>query len=194
LVDTEVVSMLDINVQHEAPCTSPLLTIPVFVILEPNVINPSKTVTTTPTPTISSLLSSLYPAVQQIAQIPTPTTQATTLTTVVLDFKTLTAIHQRVSNLDKEVKILKENNPEGKEYLFDLSKPLPLIMDRGRQVVPVDYFINNDLDYLRGGSSSKKYTTSTTKTKDAKYDIPSIEDMVPSLWSPVKLAYDRHAV
>ncbi|GJY72154.1 hypothetical protein Tco_0475857 [Tanacetum coccineum] len=27
-VDTEVVSMLDINVQHEVPCTSPLLTIP----------------------------------------------------------------------------------------------------------------------------------------------------------------------
>ncbi|GKB36731.1 hypothetical protein Tco_0881673, partial [Tanacetum coccineum] len=50
----------------------------------------------------------------------------------------------------------------------------------GRQVVPVDYFFNNDLEYLREGSSSKKYTTSTTKTKAAKYDIPSIEDMVPS--------------
>ncbi|GKD94190.1 hypothetical protein Tco_1374027 [Tanacetum coccineum] len=50
-------------------------------------------------------------------------------------------------------------------------------MDRGRQVVPVDYFINNDLEYLRGGSLSKKYTTSTTKTKAAKYDIQGIEDM-----------------
>nr|GEY03306.1 hypothetical protein [Tanacetum cinerariifolium] len=59
-------------------------------------------------------------------------------------------------------------------------KPLPLIMERGRQVVPVDYFFNNDLGYLRGGSSSKKYTTFTTKTKTAKYDIPGIEDMVPS--------------
>ncbi|GJX19334.1 hypothetical protein Tco_0222011 [Tanacetum coccineum] len=49
-----------------------------------------------------------------------------------------------------------------------------------RQVVPVDYFFNNDLEYLREGSSSKKYTTSTTKTKAGKYDIPSIEDMVPS--------------
>ncbi|GKD29418.1 hypothetical protein Tco_1240196 [Tanacetum coccineum] len=78
--------------------------------------------------------------------------------------------------------------------MFDLSKPLPLIMDRVRQVVPADYFINNDLEYLRGGSSSKRYTTSTTKTKVAKYDITGIEDMVPSLWSPVKVAYDRHAV
>nr|GEU44195.1 eukaryotic peptide chain release factor subunit 1-3 [Tanacetum cinerariifolium] len=73
------------------------------------------------------------------------------------------------------------NNPEGKEYPFDLSKPLPLIMNQGRQVVPVDFFINSDLEYLKGGSSTKIYTTSTTKTKAAKYDIPGIEDMVEDL-------------
>ncbi|GKA55158.1 retrovirus-related pol polyprotein from transposon TNT 1-94 [Tanacetum coccineum] len=56
----------------------------------------------------------------------------------------------------------------------------------GRQVVPVDYFINNDLEYLRGGSSSKKYTTYTTKTKAAKYDIQGIEDMGPSLLESAK--------
>ncbi|GKB57625.1 hypothetical protein Tco_0913811, partial [Tanacetum coccineum] len=78
------------------------------------------------------------------------------------------------------------NNPERKEYSFNLSKPLPLIMVQGHQVVHVHYFINNDLKYLRGGSSSKKYTTSTTKTKAAKYDILGIEDMVPLLWSPIK--------
>nr|GEU36531.1 putative reverse transcriptase domain-containing protein [Tanacetum cinerariifolium] len=86
------------------------------------------------------------------------------------------------------------NNPIGKEYPFHLSKSLPLITNQGRQIVPVDYFINNDLEYLRGGSSSNKYTTSTTKTKAAKYDIPGIEDMVPSLWSPLKVAYDRYDV
>nr|GEZ06390.1 hypothetical protein [Tanacetum cinerariifolium] len=69
-----------------------------------------------------------------------------------------------------------------REYPFDLSKPLPLIEDRGRQVVPADYFINNDLEYLEGGSSSSKYATSTTRTKAAKYDnIEGIEDMVPTL-------------
>ncbi|GJW30684.1 hypothetical protein Tco_0047559 [Tanacetum coccineum] len=82
------------------------------------------------------------------------------------------------------------NNPEGKEYLFALSKPLPLIMERGRQVVLADFFFNNDLEYLK----SKKYTNLTTKTKAANYDIPGIKDMVPSLWSPVKVAYDRHVV
>ncbi|GJZ71914.1 hypothetical protein Tco_0635765 [Tanacetum coccineum] len=56
-----------------------------------------------------------------------------------------------------------------------------------RQVVPANYFINNDLEYLKGGSLSRKYTTSTTKTKAAKYDtIEDKEDMVPSIWSPVK--------
>ncbi|GJV17385.1 hypothetical protein Tco_1362708 [Tanacetum coccineum] len=70
------------------------------------------------------------------------------------------------------------NNPEGREYPFDLSKPLPLIEDQGRQVVLADYFINNDLEYLKGGSSSSKYATSTTRTKAAKYDnIEGIEDM-----------------
>ncbi|GKC00173.1 hypothetical protein Tco_0986309 [Tanacetum coccineum] len=85
--------------------------------------------------------------------------------------------------------------PEGHEYPFDLSKPLPLIEDQGRQVVPGNYFINNDLEYLKGGSLSRKYMTSTTKTKAGKYDtIEGIEDMVPSLWSPVKIAYDKFAM
>ncbi|GJR47496.1 hypothetical protein Tco_1315599 [Tanacetum coccineum] len=79
------------------------------------------------------------------------------------------------------------HNLEGREYPFDLSKPLPLFEDRGRQVVPANYFIKNDLEFLTGGNSSSKYATSTTRTKAAKYDnIEGIEDMVPTLWSPVK--------
>ncbi|GJW95064.1 hypothetical protein Tco_0174736 [Tanacetum coccineum] len=69
------------------------------------------------------------------------------------------------------------NKPKGKEYPFDLSKTLVLIMNQGHQVVHVDCFINNDLEYLRRGSLSKKYMTSMTKTKAAKYDIPGIKDM-----------------
>ncbi|GKG46801.1 hypothetical protein Tco_0503998, partial [Tanacetum coccineum] len=64
LVDTEVVSMLDINVQHEVPRTSPLLTIPVSVILEHNVINPPETIATASAITISSLLTSIFPHLQ----------------------------------------------------------------------------------------------------------------------------------
>ncbi|GKG49225.1 hypothetical protein Tco_0515677, partial [Tanacetum coccineum] len=32
------------------------------------------------------------------------------------------------------------------------------------------------------------------KTKAAKYDLPRIEDMVPNSWSPVKVAYNKHAL
>nr|GEW47085.1 hypothetical protein [Tanacetum cinerariifolium] len=66
------------------------------------------------------------------------------------------------------------NHPEGKECPFDLSKPLPLIMVQGHQVVHVDYFINNDLEYLRVGSLSKKYMTSTTKTRATKFVSNSV--------------------
>ncbi|GKA43990.1 hypothetical protein Tco_0736714 [Tanacetum coccineum] len=58
----------------------------------------------------------------------------------------------------------------------------------------VDYFFNNDLKYLQGGVSTMTYTTSITKTKAAQYDLPGIEDMVPNIWVPVKVAYDKHAL
>nr|GEU36177.1 hypothetical protein [Tanacetum cinerariifolium] len=49
------------------------------------------------------------------------------------------------------------NNPEGQQYLHDLLKPLSLIPNsRGRRVIPFDHFINNDLEYLHGGVSSRK--------------------------------------
>ncbi|GKD93857.1 hypothetical protein Tco_1373694 [Tanacetum coccineum] len=84
-------------------------------------------------------------------------------------------------------------NPEGSDYPFDLTKPLPLFMSRNRQKVPVEYFFNNDLKYLQGGVSTMTYTTSITKTKAAQYDLPSIEDMALNIWVPVKVAYDKHA-
>ncbi|GJT75951.1 hypothetical protein Tco_1042676 [Tanacetum coccineum] len=50
---------------------------------------------------------------------------------------------------------------------------------RGRQVIPKDYFINNDLEYLKGRSLSKQYSMSVTKTKAATYKIKWIEDLGP---------------
>nr|GFB62080.1 hypothetical protein [Tanacetum cinerariifolium] len=70
-------------------------------------------------------------------------------------------------------------NPEGQQYPYNLLQPLPLIPNnRGRRVIPFAHFINNDLKYLRGGASSRKYTTSVTKTKAADYGhIKWIEDL-----------------
>ncbi|GKA07937.1 hypothetical protein Tco_0687268 [Tanacetum coccineum] len=65
--------------------------------------------------------------------------------------------------------------------------------NQGRQFIPQDYFINNDLEYLKGGSLSRQYSTFVTKTKAATYEIKWIEDMVPNQWSLVKVVYDKHA-
>nr|GEU81528.1 hypothetical protein [Tanacetum cinerariifolium] len=69
-------------------------------------------------------------------------------------------------------------NPEGDDYPFDLTKPLPLVISRNRQKVPVDYFFNTNLKYLQGGILIMIYVTSLMKTKAIQYDLLSIEDMV----------------
>nr|GFD53342.1 hypothetical protein [Tanacetum cinerariifolium] len=57
-------------------------------------------------------------------------------------------------------------------------------------------FINNDLEYLCGGASSHKYTTSVTKTKAVDYvHIKWIEDLVPrTMWIQEPVGYDKHAL
>nr|GEY71303.1 reverse transcriptase domain-containing protein [Tanacetum cinerariifolium] len=72
-------------------------------------------------------------------------------------------------------------NPEGHQYPHNLLQPLPLIPDnQGRHIIPFAHFINNDLEYLWGGASSRKYTTLVIKTKAADYGhIKWIENLVP---------------
>ncbi|GJY69679.1 hypothetical protein Tco_0472661 [Tanacetum coccineum] len=117
------------------------------------------------------------------------------LMSTTIDFSGYILNGLKIKNLTQEIllgpalRLLK-----GGDYPFDLSKPLPLITRGERQRVPFEYFINNDLKYLQGGVSTMTYTTSTTKTKAAQYDLPSIEDMVPNIWSPVKVAYDKYAL
>nr|GEW00639.1 hypothetical protein [Tanacetum cinerariifolium] len=74
---------------------------------------------------------------------------------------------------------LDRNNPERQQYPHNLLKPLPLIPNsRGCRVLPFDHFINNDLEYLHSGASSRKYTTFVTKTKTVDYGhIMWIEDL-----------------
>nr|GEV39506.1 retrovirus-related Pol polyprotein from transposon TNT 1-94 [Tanacetum cinerariifolium] len=88
-------------------------------------------------------------------------------------------------------------NPEEQQYLHNLLKPLSLIPNsRGRRVIPFDHFINNDLEYLRKGALSHKYTTSVTKTKAADYwHIKWIEDVVPrTMWIQEPKGYHKHAL
>nr|GEY10060.1 hypothetical protein [Tanacetum cinerariifolium] len=88
-------------------------------------------------------------------------------------------------------------NPEGQQYPHNLLKPLPLIPNnRGHRVIPFDHFINNDLEYLCGGSSSHKYTTSVMKTKASDYGyIKWIEDLEPrTMWIQEPIGYGKHAL
>ncbi|GJV11063.1 hypothetical protein Tco_1352604, partial [Tanacetum coccineum] len=50
---------------------------------------------------------------------------------------------------------------------------------RGRQIIPQDFFINNNLEYLKGVDLSRRYSTSVTNTKAATYEIKWIEDLGP---------------
>ncbi|GKB74045.1 hypothetical protein Tco_0935457 [Tanacetum coccineum] len=99
--DTKIISMLDIKVQHEDLCsqTSPLLTVPVLVILKS---------LTAPATTIPPPILPFIPLPQQSTPIPTPTTTEVTIsTTFDLDSLTLTDIHKRLFDLENEVKIIR---------------------------------------------------------------------------------------
>nr|GEV53047.1 hypothetical protein [Tanacetum cinerariifolium] len=82
---------------------------------------------------------------------------------------------------------------------FFLEEPLPLIPNsRGRRVIPFEHFINNDLEYLRGGASIQKYTTLVTKTKAADYGhIKWIKDLFYGFAvnrEPARDVYFKHRI
>ncbi|GJV81226.1 hypothetical protein Tco_1517096 [Tanacetum coccineum] len=80
-------------------------------------------------------------------------------------------------NMDQCYNALTDTNPEGDRCLYDLSKPLPFHGSPSHLTIPVDFFFNNGLEYLKIGNSGRKY----------------IEDMILKLWSPIKVAYDKDA-
>ncbi|GJT08383.1 hypothetical protein Tco_0842845 [Tanacetum coccineum] len=109
--------------------------------------------------------------ISKIAKAEKPPTAFDELMSTPIDFSAYVLNNLKIENLTQEYLAVTDKldwtNPEGHEYPFDLSKPLPLIKDQGRQVVPANYFFNNDLEYLK-------------------------EDMVLSLWRLVKVAYDKY--
>ncbi|GJW19749.1 hypothetical protein Tco_0027185 [Tanacetum coccineum] len=125
--------------------------------------------------------------ISKIAQAKKPPLSFDELMSTPIDFSAYVMNHLKIDNLTQEhlvgpaFNLLKGTCKSLVELKYNIEERYKAVT-----VVPIDYFINNDLEYLRGGSLSKKYTTSTTKTKDAKYDISGINDMVPSLWSLVK--------
>nr|GEZ83080.1 hypothetical protein [Tanacetum cinerariifolium] len=129
------------------------------------------------------------------APIP-PTTILSTILKNLPTFNSMFRFDERLS-LQSDYGSIRLGHPEGQQYPHNLLQLLPLIPDnRGRCLIPFDHFINNDLEYLRGGASSRKYTTSVTKTKAADYGhIKWIEDLVPrTMWIQEPINYDRHVL
>ncbi|GJT38624.1 hypothetical protein Tco_0938489 [Tanacetum coccineum] len=71
----------------------------------------------------------------------------------------------------------------GDHFPFDLTNPLPLKGRPGRLTVAPEYVFNNGLEFLKSLDPKKKYTTSITKTKAARYKIVGIKDMILSVVS-----------
>nr|GEV60571.1 hypothetical protein [Tanacetum cinerariifolium] len=210
--DAEIVSSLDVHVHHEVPRihTSTLVIVPVSVIPEasPAYVAELKKdhlqnqvtalvddhldirMGATREEFMNFLSASLTDRITKQVRNQLPQilpNKVSNFTPPVIKTKIIECLNQALlENLDWD-------NLEGDDYPFDLSKPLPLITLGNRQSVPVEFFINNDLKYLQGGISTMTYTTSTTKTKAAQYDLPGIEDMVLNIWSLVKVAYDKYA-
>ncbi|GJV57155.1 hypothetical protein Tco_1458160 [Tanacetum coccineum] len=82
-------------------------------------------------------------------------------------------------------------NLEGDSCPYDLSKPLPMQGSSHHLTILVDFFSNDDLEYLKTGNSERKCTALITKTKAAMYELEGIEEMIPRLWSSVKVACDK---
>ncbi|GJY93733.1 hypothetical protein Tco_0509515 [Tanacetum coccineum] len=85
-------------------------------------------------------------------------------------------------------------NPKGDRCPFDLSKRIPFKGHPCHLTVAAEYFINNDLEYLKSTVSERKYTTSITKKKAARYELVGVEDMIPKQWSVTKVGFSKHDV
>nr|GFA57997.1 hypothetical protein [Tanacetum cinerariifolium] len=61
------------------------------------------------------------------------------------------------------------NNPKRDRYPFDLSKPLPLQGHLGHLTVAVDYFFNNDLEYLKSSDPERTHAYDKGAVKRIKH-------------------------
>ncbi|GKE98431.1 hypothetical protein Tco_0021782 [Tanacetum coccineum] len=79
------------------------------------------------------------------------------------------------------------DNLEGSDYPFDLTKPLPLVMNRNHKMVPVNYFFNNDLNMviqrrvedLQKGVKSYQKKINVTKPETTRPDIKKKDPYTP---------------
>nr|GEX06732.1 ribonuclease H-like domain, reverse transcriptase, RNA-dependent DNA polymerase [Tanacetum cinerariifolium] len=90
----------------------------------------------------------------------------------------------------------KEEAPEtlepewANQVVHNISKPLPLGGPPGQVTIQTQYFFNSDLEYLVSGNKERRHALSISKLKSAYYLDFGLEELVPSLWTESKSAYD----
>nr|GEY84496.1 hypothetical protein [Tanacetum cinerariifolium] len=191
--------------------TIPITVIPTTMPPPPHFFNPLPQQTTpNPTPTASEV-TTIFPALPDFASVFRFNDRVTNLEKDLLEMKqvdqyAVIRLDQCIIKLpfiiNSTLAVLITESSQSRQH--GKSEPIPSVLigsweripnpnhlitlnHQGRQVIPQDYFIDNNLEYLKGGSLSRQYSTSITKTKAATYEIKWIEDMVPNLWSPVKI-------
>ncbi|GJU88943.1 zinc finger MYM-type protein 1-like protein [Tanacetum coccineum] len=92
------------------------------------------------------------------------------LIATLIDFSKFAKNRLKLDKITKEF-LVGPTIPKGDRCPFDLSKPLPLKGRLGHLTVPAEYFFSNDLEYLKSENVKRKYTTSITKKKAARYQI-----------------------
>nr|GEU89357.1 hypothetical protein [Tanacetum cinerariifolium] len=153
--------------------------------------------------TLPAVHGSIQPWISELAKQAYTRSYFNELMDTPLDFSNFIMHRLRVDTLTPEIlagptyDLVKGSCKSLIELEYHLEEPLPLIPEnRGRHVILFAHFINNDLEYLRGGASSRKYTTSVTKTKAVDYGhIKWIKDLVPKtmrIQEPID--YDKHAL
>ncbi|GJS11404.1 hypothetical protein Tco_0368200 [Tanacetum coccineum] len=81
-------------------------------------------------------------------------------------------------------------NLEGHRLVHDISKSLPLVGPPGQVTIQLQFFFNNDLEYLVSGDKGRKLTLSISKLKSAQYLDFGLEELVMSLWIESEREYD----
>nr|GEY69461.1 hypothetical protein [Tanacetum cinerariifolium] len=152
--------------------------------------------------TLSATHGRIQPWISNLAKKADSRTSFNELMDAPVDFSAFVMNRLKVDTLTPELsagptyELMKGSCKSLVELEFFLEEPLPLIPNsRGRRVIPFDHFIKNDLEYLRGGASSRKYTTSITKTKAADYGhIKWIEDLVPLNMESARDVYSKRRI
>ncbi|GJY87931.1 hypothetical protein Tco_0502559 [Tanacetum coccineum] len=120
--------------------------------------------------------------ISQVARTKEPRTSFDKLMDTSFDFSAFVLNWLNIKDLTQEIlvgpafellkgtfKIFIELEYHGEEY------------HRGRQVIPRDFFIDNDLEYLKGGDLSRRYSTSLYKFREGDFPrlrLQDIEDML----------------